>query len=328
MDSFIWPAVLTAVFLALLAILLVIDRQSIGATWRRGRFRGLTFGVVGLLLACQTALLIVDDGPIPSSSSTEYAATPAVVALQRAVGSSLVGLGAVSNQSGGLGLGLFPNTNIPFGINEFAEYDPITPLSYFADWRPVNGTSSGVAGDYEFTPGISSATVARRYGISYVLEHHGAPGPVGGVFVSRVGDEDLYRIPGAATATLVPTTPSGRWPSTDAPGKAVDVEWPGPSEVRVVTNASSAQVLRLRVSSVPGWRATIDGRPLALTPYLSMMLQAHIPPGSHIIELHYWPKRFTEGIVIAACAVVGFVVVGIVIRRRAIIARVKREPRA
>lgn len=326
-DSFVWPAVLTAVFLALLATLLVIDRQSIGATWRRRGFRGLTFGVVGLLLACQTALLVVDDGPIPSSSSTEYAATPAVVALQRAVGSSLVGLGAKSNQSGGLGLGLFPNTNIPFGIHEFAAYDPIIPLRYFTDWRPVNGTSSGVAGNYEFTPGISSATVARRYGIPYVLEGHGDPGPVGGVFVTRVGDEDLYRIPGAATATLVPTTPSGRWPSTDAPGKAVDVEWPGPSEVRVVTNASSAQVLRLRLSSVPGWRATIDGRPLALTPYLSMMLQAHIPPGNHIIELRYWPRRFTEGIVIAACAVVGFVVVGIVIRRRAIIARLKQEPR-
>jgi uncharacterized membrane protein YfhO len=60
-----------------------------------------------------------------------------------------------------------------------------------------------------------------------------------------------------------------------------------------------------------------------MTPYLSMMLQAHIPPGEHVIELHYWPKRFTEGLVIAACAVLGFVVAAIVVRRRYI--RVERE---
>jgi hypothetical protein len=315
-SSFVWPLALTAVFLALLGALLVVDRRSIGAAWRRKGFRGLTFGVLGLLVACQTALLIVDDGPIPSSSSTEYAATPGVVALQRAVGSSLVGLGNASHLSGGLGLGLAPNTNLPFGIHEFAEYDPITPLTYFSKWRFINGSSPGLDSVYLFTPGIPNATVARRYGISYVLEHHGAAGPTGGVFVTRVGDEDLYRIPGAAEATLVPESSSVRWPSTDAPGKAVPVEFPGPSQVRVVTNASSPQVLRLRVASFPGWQATIDGRPLALTPYLSMMLQAHVPPGKHVIELHYWPKKFTEGLVLAGCAVLGFVVVGIVVRRR------------
>jgi hypothetical protein len=324
-SSFVWPAALTAVFLAFLAALLVLDRKSIGATWRRKGFRGLTFGVLGVLLACQTALLIVDDGPIPSSNSTEYAATPGVVALQRAVGSSLVGLGNGSESSGGLDLGLAPNTNLPFGIHEFAEYDPIAPLTYFTQWRSINGSSPGFKTVYFFTPGIPNATVARRYGISYVLEHHGASGPSGGVFVTRVGDEDLYRIPGAAEATLVPEKSSVRWPSTDASGKAVPVTLPGPSQVRVVTNASSPQVLRLRVASFPGWQATIDGRPLAMTPYLSMMFQAHIPPGKHVIELHYWPKRFTEGLVIAACAVLGFVVAAIVVRRRHVIVRVERE---
>jgi uncharacterized membrane protein YfhO len=82
------------------------------------------------------------------------------------------------------------------------------------------------------------------------------------------------------------------------------------------------------VASLPGWHATIDGRPLALSPYLSMMFQAHIPPGKHIIELSYWPKRFTEGLVIAAGAVVGFAIAGIVARRRHTIARTKREPSA
>lgn len=28
----------------------------------------------------------------------------------------------------------------------------------------------------------------------------------------------------------------------------------------------------------------------------------HIPPGRHVIKLHYWPKRFTQGILLAALA--------------------------
>jgi uncharacterized membrane protein YfhO len=62
-----------------------------------------------------------------------------------------------------------------------------------------------------------------------------------------------------------------------------------------------------------------------MTPYLSMMLQAHIPPGKHVIELHYWPKKFTEGLVIAACAILGFVVAAVVSRRRYTAGRAQRE---
>lgn len=323
--SFVWPVVSTAVGLAAFTVLLVIDRRSIGERWNGRRIHRLTIGIAGSLLVCQTAFLVVDDGPIPSSSPQMYPPTPAVTTLQRAVGSSLVGLGNKTRVAGGLDLGLFPNTNLPYGIDEFAEYDPIAPLTYFTVWPAINKTSPGLQGVYTFSPGIPSSTVARRYGIHYVLEPHGRPGPSGSVFDTQVGNEDLYRIPGAAEATLVPAASSGAWPSTDAPGKAVPVEWPGPSEVRVNTDASSPQVLRLRVASFPGWHATIDGRPLALTPYLSMMLQAHIPPGKHVIELRYLPKRFTEGIVIAACAVLGFVVAVLVARRRRIMASVSRE---
>ena len=60
--------------------------------WRHHGLRWVTFGVVGSLLICQTVFLIVDDGPVPSSTSSPYKPTAAVIALQRYVGSSLVGL--------------------------------------------------------------------------------------------------------------------------------------------------------------------------------------------------------------------------------------------
>ena len=47
------------------------------------------------------------------------------------------------------------------------------------------------------------------------------------------------------------------------------------------------------------------------------MLQARIPAGHHLIELHYWPTLFTVGLVLAgACLVVLLVSLVIAGRRR------------
>jgi hypothetical protein len=316
-QSFVWPAATTAIGLAAFGTLALLERRPVSKRPILMNTGSLTVGIAGALLICQTVFLVSGDSNIFSSSSTPYQPTPGVIALQRAVGTSLVGLGNGSQAlTGGLGLGLGPNTNIPFGIHEFAEYDPIAPATYFTAWKSTVGTSPGVPLVFYFTPAIDSAAVARRYGVSYVLERRGAAGPSGGVFDTRVGNEDLYKIPGAATATLVSAVSSSRWPSTDARGTAVHVEWPGPSEVRMVTRSSTPQVLRLRLASFPGWQATIDGHPLALSTYASMALQARIPPGKHIIELHYWPKRFTEGLAIAAVTVLAFVAAALVSWRR------------
>jgi uncharacterized membrane protein YfhO len=77
------------------------------------------------------------------------------------------------------------------------------------------------------------------------------------------------------------------------------VKWVSPSKLRIENSSSSPHVLRVRVASVLGWHATSDGRPLPTSSYLSMMFQARIPRGHHVIEFTSWPKRFTEGIVLA-----------------------------
>jgi uncharacterized membrane protein YfhO len=86
-----------------------------------------------------------------------------------------------------------------------------------------------------------------------------------------------------------------------------------------VTDATGPQVLRLRLTDVPGWHATLDGRPLALQKYAGVMLQAEIPAGHHTVDLHYWPASFTLGLALAACSVVALSATLIVgrMRRRA-----------
>jgi hypothetical protein len=315
-ESFVWPAVSTLVGLVLFGALLLFVRRGSDIHTHQGLSKWLVPGFAVALLIVQTVFLVILDGPLPSSSSTPYPKDANVVALQRAVGTSLVGMGNNSDY-GGLDLGLDPNTNISYGINELAEYDPIAPEDWFTAWRKANASSPGPISLFEFVPGINDATVARRYGVSYVLEPAGSRLP-GGVFVRGIGKEDLYRVPGASSATVVPATSSDEWPAVDAHGQAVPLTWSTPSKARIETDSPTGQVLRLRVASLPGWHATIDGRPLPLSPYLTMMLQAHIPSGHHDIELQYWPNRFTQGLFIAAFTVVLFVVVGVIARRRSV----------
>jgi uncharacterized membrane protein YfhO len=97
------------------------------------------------------------------------------------------------------------------------------------------------------------------------------------------------------------------------------VSYPDPASWKLTTTSAGPQLLRLRLTDVAGWHASIDGKPLGLERFSGIMLQARIPPGSHVVELHYWPETFTVGLVCAAGAVAGLVV-GVVFgwrRRRA-----------
>jgi hypothetical protein len=306
-DSFVWPVTSTAVGLAGFGLLALAMRSRRTNDGRRPvlpvAVPTLAVGVALSLLVCQTVFLVVGDGPLPSSSSTSYEATTAVASLERLAGSSLVGLGNEKYAAGGLGVA--EDSNVLFMIHEFSVYDPIVPLSWFWQWTAANGTLPGDTTYYQFSPDVANATIARRYGVSFVLEGSDAPvAPGGTVFVGDLGNEKLYAVPGAARATLVPATSGTSWPGIDAHGTRVALEWLGPSTLRIVTNATSPQVLRLRVSSVPGWRATVDGRSVTPSPYLGMMFQLRVPAGHHVIEFDYWPTSFTVGIVLAGLAVV------------------------
>jgi uncharacterized membrane protein YfhO len=72
----------------------------------------------------------------------------------------------------------------------------------------------------------------------------------------------------------------------------------------MTTSASRPEVIRLRLTNTPGWRATVDGRPVSLEPFAGAMLELRVPAGRHSVELRYWPRSFTAGIVVAAVTLV------------------------
>jgi hypothetical protein len=172
--------------------------------------------------------------------------------------------------------------------------------------------------EYEdiFSPAITTSQAARLYGVSYLLEPAGVPGPEGSVFDRRLGDEVLYRVPGAAVATLVALRPNGSLPGTYAVGAPLGVTHPSPNTWRMVTHNSARSVLRLRLSNVPGWQATVDGKPVDLRPFAGTMLELRVPAGRHLVQLEYWPSTFSIGIILALCSAIGLAIVLILARIR------------
>jgi hypothetical protein len=314
--SFVWPLIGTALGLAVAGALSLAHRRGRhdghGANkWRFdiGRIAGAT------LLACETAFLVTAGAPLWTSSSTPFAATPAVAALKSAVGTSVVALG-VPYCFLPPGLGIPENAQIAYGIQELALYDPMIPSAYYSAWQANGQGSAGIPKDSVYCPGVNTASLARLYGVGFVIEPAGAPGPKGGVYDRAVGDDVLYRIPGAAAATLSPLNADGSLPATTAPGTAVPVTQPSPSTWELTTRSTERQVLRLRLTDVPGWHASIDGQPVPISRFAGLMLQVEVPAGEHTVTLHYWPSSFTVGIVLAAAAAVGLLSALVVENRR------------
>lgn len=278
------------------------------------------------LLACETVTLMVAGQPEWLSSSTSvmpWSPDPAIAAFQKAVGPALVGFGENGDCFPG-SLGILQDINITYKVHELAVYDRSAPAAYLQLWKKETGRSAYTTGA-TYCPAVTSASIARLYGVSLVVEPKGAPGPVGGVFVGDAGYSQLYSIPGAAAAVVVPLTPGRALPAAEAPGTPVRVTYPDYGTWRVDADADSASVLRLHLTDVPGWHASIDGRPLALTRFAGIMLQARIPAGRHVIMLSYSPATFSVGLVLAGCAVVALVTTPVVLasrsRRRASIGR-------
>ena len=277
---------------------------------------GLPVGVLAglILLACETAFLLVAGAELLPSSPRPLAPTASESTLQRAVGDSVVGFGAGSCNAQGIPV----DANAIFGIHEFSDYDPALPTAYWQSWVSASGQRSFDEVFNDFCPRVTTAALARRYGVAFVLEPRGASGPIGGVFDVKVGNEDLYRIPDASLATITQLPKSGSIPAPDALGTSVPVNQSDPSDWKIRFSAATPVILRLRLTDVAGWHTSIDGRPLPLERFAGVMIEAHVPPGKHLVELSYWPSSFTLGIVLAFCTAAGLFVAVLLsgIRRR------------
>ena len=346
LRSFVWPVIEVMVGLLVTGSMILIARHSTNrhdpspqAGGGFGRRTGSNARWAALaLLTCQSAFLVTAGAPLFQSSSVFFPSSRATTKLQRSVGAALVGFGQPTILCNGLGIA--PNINDMYAVHELAVYDPMLPKAMFSSVpsgspRPSqvlkhsHGRFIGFPAQNIYCPAITTVSEARVYGVSYILEPSNTPGPSGTHFVTRIGKNDLYRVPNSYRATLVPL--HGKGASITSPAKIVPVAvaMPKPSEWTMHVHSSSPQVLQLRLAYAPGWHATIDGQPLQLRPLAGIMMAATIPSGRHTIALRYWPESFTIGIVLAACTALGLTAAILVprLRRRHRANSVPAEPR-
>ena len=275
--------------------------QIRSSVWSAGQWCGAA------LLVFETTFLVANGAGMWASSATGFPVTPATSSYQRIVGTSTVGFG-VSECLLPPGLGIRVNANVAYGVHQLAVYDPLTPSMYYTAWTKQTGRPAGYPGFSHYCPAISTVQEARLYGVGYVLEPGRSPGPAGSVFAAELDGQGIYRIPGSSPATLLHMASGSTLPPIEDDGTPIGVSHPDPASWRMATTSSVRSVLRLRLVDVPGWHATIDGRPLTLERFAGVMLQARIPPGRHLIVVQYWPTRFSIGLVLAVVSALGLLV--------------------
>jgi hypothetical protein len=293
-QSLIWPVV-SVLACVLVGVLLIVAR-------RRESFRiklKIPFVLAGaaILVAGEGAFLLFSGVGLNSYSQQVYPASPAMTELRSIVGSGLVGLdtGDPKTVQDAAPVGFHPEVNLGYSVAEFGAYDPLLPIQYFTVFTPPS-TKVGASG--LVTPDIDSATLARRYGIPWILQVPNArTAPPGARYVATLAGERLYAVPGASQFSLVSSNGTAAGHVLSAQAGA-----PGSWTVRVVASAPSTLVMR--VTDVPGLHATVNGQPLVLARYDGVMLSTTVPAGTDTVRLWYMPGRLVIATWVALASIV------------------------
>jgi hypothetical protein len=330
--SFLWPTIGVAACALVAVSRMALGQSADGETGpvsdsaRTALVRGTGLlvgrGGLALLIGVEATFGILGGAWFLSSTPDPLPVTPAIAALQRDTGGQLVAIGTCPSLHAFPDLGVMPDVNAAYRIDELDDYDPIMTTQYYAALGGLLGISkTPPAGENAlFCPEISSVRAARFFGAAYVLEPSGADGPKGTRLVATIRGEGLYAVPDSGRATTVPLArgtgggQGGHWSNSwEGSASALPAVQPA-RESRSGTwtvhlDAPARSLLVLRVTAVPGWQASIDGRPLRLHTYDTLLLTAVVPPGRHVVVLRYWPSLLTVGLVVAAVAAATLVVV-------------------
>jgi hypothetical protein len=302
-QSFVWPVVGLGALAVGSAVLLVSSRQTRSVQTKNLRAPSRSMIVATTLFAAEAVFLLTATPNLWSSSKTFLPTTPAVAALQHEVGNGRVGFAACPSIQSFPDLGIWPEANDLFSVSEDATDDPIIPKSYFTSYFDYLGESVTTS-DALYCPSMTSARLARHFGVGYVLAAGGSPAPSGTKLVNDIAGEDVYRVPGGGVITVEP-----RGAPQDSPNATVEaVQTSDPNAVRVVVAVTTPSTMYVHITNFPGWTATINGHKLGLHNWGGSMLSASLPTGRHVILLSYEPETFKVGIILAAAAALVFAI--------------------
>ena len=232
-------------------------------------------------------------------------------ALQAEVGTAIVGVDDGRRKVQSLSAeGFYPELNIAYGIDEFAGHDPLLPQAYFRAITP----GQGKGGLGLFLPSVNSVAEARELGISWLLLPPNRAAPAGTTYVTTLAGQRLFYVPDSSQFSVQPS----------AEGVVTSVAQPFAGTYDLAVHDAGPVTLVARVTDVPGWHASIDGKAAVLRPFDGIMQSLAVPDGTHEIRMWYEPGTLLDGGLVAVAGALGLVVFGCVVVRR----RATRRPEA
>jgi hypothetical protein len=315
--SLFWPTAEAAV-LTLFAMGLCFSQRI-----KNMSSKALSHYVAAACCCAQALFLLFAGVGINSYAKVAYPVTPAVRELQSIVGSGLVGMDganahctASSPQPCGVrqwtGLGFYPEMNIAYGLRELGLHDPTMPTSIFTSW-PVGSSDREYAGNLNlFVPAVTSLSLARRYGVSFVLVAPDHVGPAGMEEVATIPTEEgplgLYAVPGAAQFSF--DAPSAL-ALVEAVSHKSDASW------QLAVHVVDTERLVLRVTDVPGFHVDANGKALRTELTDGVFLSVVVPAGTTSVVVTYWPTRLSVSFGLALltlCVLFAYGLIRVVLR--------------
>jgi hypothetical protein len=246
--------------------------------FRRGVIpaRAVRSGLVGLSLV---ELLGFGAGLNPAiDRRDDRVESPLIAALRREASppARIIGVGAE----------LPPNTLMRYGLRDVRNYDSVElsrNLKWLAPLYEPGAAARTSRRDITWAGVIRARDRLREASVRAIV---GASPPPEGAFerVERVG------------AVWVAYLNGKPWAGTES-GTAV-AHNAGPSgEIELEVDSPHPERVIIRETFDPGWRATLDGRPIDIDSYMDTFQSVRVPPGRHRLALRYDPieVRFALG---------------------------------
>ncbi len=209
---------------------------------------------------------------------------------------------------GGLGTALFPDAAMVYGLYDVRGDSPVKLERYDRVYAQMG------AGDPVYFRPIQDwrSPWLDLLGVRWVMAGPAEAAPPGtGWALAYAGpDARVYERPSAKP--LVRLEEGAQGGTTRVAGRApgfwsVDLDAPGPGTLIVAETWDA------------GWSATLNGKPVAVKPYLGILMAVACGPGRGHVELRYRPDGFAAG---TALSLLGLAAVGLggIWRRRAAVA--------
>lgn len=195
------------------------------------------------------------------------------------------------------------------------QYDPGLYYVSIGDWRIFWGWTAAAyeaeqpAINFQYNRFLNTWPAQRAAGSlvraapKYLFAWGGEAPPEGATLLNNFGGVPLYAMPDTLpfAFSVPPERLADNVPLTSAEVQAVQARWVNPNRLEVTATGAAGRQLVALVSTFPGWRATVDGQPVALAP-VNDYLGTQMLDGAHTYAFVYEPPLHYAGLGISAAA--------------------------